>query len=183
VRLYLTASLIYFALVAISPSNGNLRITAQDVPTEQLQEVMRRAEEANRHVQELVAHYAPRAMFVLMPFFGLLTWAFYRRSEPYYVPHLYYAIHVHAFAFLVFAAAKALQLSGAPDLGGILLVLAVVPYHYIALRRVFGGSRVQVAWKGTTIAVAYTLTIGAIFAGILWVELRPLLKDLRSNPS
>ena len=33
--------------------------------------------------------------------------------------------------------------------------LTIAPYHYIALRRVFGGTRWQIAWKGTTIALAY----------------------------
>ena len=51
-------------------------------------------------------------------------------------------------------------------IGG-LFPLAIVVYHYLALRRVFGGSRRQVAWKGTAIAVLYLATIGAILATLL----------------
>ena len=78
-------------------------------------------------------------MFVLMPVFGLMSWGFFRRAQPYYVPHLYYAIHFHAFVFLMLATRVAFAFGGhrGESVGG-LFPLAIGPYHYIALRRVFG---------------------------------------------
>ena len=55
---------------------------------------------------------------------------------------------------------------------GGLFPLTIVPYHYLALRRAFGGSRLQVAWKGTTIAVLYVATIAAILIALLAVTIK-----------
>jgi hypothetical protein len=48
-----------------------------------------------------------------------------------------------------------------------LFPLTIAPYHYIALRRVFGGTRWQIAWKGTAIALAYIAVILAIMLALL----------------
>ena len=118
-------------------------------------------------------------MFVLMPVFGLFSWGLYRRAQPYYIPHLYYAIHFHAFVFLMLAIRAAFSFLG--SIGGLvggLFPLTVVPYHYLALHRVFAGTRWQVAWKGTVIAVLYTATIMAIMIALIFITLRvPGSKD------
>jgi len=56
-------------------------------------------------------------------------------------------------------------------IGG-LFPLTIAPYHYIALRRVFGGTRRQVAWKGTLIALVYTLLIAAIMIVLVILTIR-----------
>ena len=107
VRLYLTCSLLFFALSAIAPAElARFDIKETDVSSPAEREQAERAIEALRDLRERITHNAPRSMFVLMPVFGLLTWAFYRRAEPYYVPHLYYSIHFHSFVFLMMAAAE-----------------------------------------------------------------------------
>jgi hypothetical protein len=112
-------------------------------------------------------------MFVLMPVFGLFTWVCYRRAQPFYVSHLYYAIHFHAFVFLMLAIDEAFSLGGriGQAVGG-LVPLTILPYHYLALRRVFGGTRWQLARKGTLIGATYALTIGGIFAVLLVITVR-----------
>ena len=89
-----------------------------------------------------VLHNLPKAMFGLMPMFALLTWAFYRRQQRFYIPHLYYSVHFHAFVFLVMSVyvllARVVPKGYAP-----LLLLAAIPYHFLALRRVYGGSRAR----------------------------------------
>jgi len=99
-----------------------------------------------------------------------LSWTVYKRAQPYYVAHLYYAIHFHAFVFLMLAFKVAFGLLGtAGAVVGGLFPLTVAPYHYMALRRVFGGTGREVAWKGTLIALVYTVLIVAImFALLLW---------------
>ena len=37
--------------------------------------------------------------------------------------------------------------------------IAILAHHYVGLRRVFGGSRLQTAWKGTVIWAVYTLLV------------------------
>jgi hypothetical protein len=174
-RLYLVCSLLFFALAAWSQSPFiNIQMTKDDIADSAEREAVQREAAARlEHLREEMMHNTPRAMFVLMPVFGLFSWGFYRRAQPYYVPHLYYAVHFHAFVFLMLATRVALSFAG--SIGGVvggLFPLTIVPYHYLALRRVFGGTRGQVAWKGTLIAVLYTATIMAIMIGLILMTLR-----------
>ena len=173
-RLYLTCSLLFFAASAVAPDSlATVGITETDVSSPAERQRAEQAIKAIANLQEKIRHNAPRSMFVLMPAFGLLTWAFYRRAEPYYVPHLYYSIHFHSFVFLMMAVAELGSFGGRIGrvMGG-LFALSIIPYHYLALRRVWGGSRLQVAWKGTTIAVLYLAAIAAILIALLAVTIK-----------
>jgi uncharacterized membrane protein len=185
VRLYLTCSFLYFALATLAPGpNAKWQVTATDVPTPEVREAIEKVSERMADLRREMPHEAPKVMFVLMPTFALLTWSFYRKAEPYYVPHLYYSIHFHAFTFLVFAIAEALSFGGRIAEGaGAVLSFAVVPYHYIGLRRVFGGTRTQVAWKGTAILVSYALILGLIMISILALVLRSALAGTNLHAS
>ncbi len=175
IRLYLVCSLVFFALAAWAQSPFiNIQMTKDDIANDAEREATRKQTvERLEHLREQMTHNAPRAMFMLMPAFGLLSWIVYRRAEPYYVPHLYYAIHFHAFVFLMLAARVAMSFLGTTgNVAGGLFPLTIGPYHYIALRRVFGGTRWQVAWKGTTIALAYIALIMGIMIALIVVTLR-----------
>jgi hypothetical protein len=117
----------------------------------------------------------PRAAFLLMPAFALLTWIFYRREQPYYIPHLYYSIHFHAFVFLVLSVAMLFGFLGkwGKPLGG-LAFLAVIPYHYLALRRVFGGTRLTVFAKGSVIGIVYWAILAATMLALAWSTMRAM---------
>jgi hypothetical protein len=184
VRLYLTCSLLFFALAAVAPSSNNFKVKATDAPTPEVEEMLHKAEERMTELRREMPHQVPRLMFVLLPVFALTTWAFYHRAQSYYVPHLYYAIHFHSFVFLTFAVATVLKFGGAigSGIGGV-LALTVFPYHYMALRRTFGGSRVQVAWKGTTILVIYLLVLVSIFTAALYFVIRLAIADAHLHAS
>jgi len=174
-RLYLVCSLLFFALAAWSRSSFiNIQLTKSDIPNSAEREaVQKETVERLEHLRNEMTHNTPRAMFVLMPVFGLLTWLHFRRAQPYYVPHLYCAIHFHAFVFLMLALRLGFSLSGrVGEMIGGLFPLAIGPYHYIALRRVWGGTRWQIAWKGTSIALAYVLLILGIMVALLVMTLR-----------
>lgn len=172
VRLYLTCSLVFFTLAAILP--GAMKDIVKIGPTKngtvsglqgksefrrELEHGLRKAAHDGEKLREAIMHNMPRAMFVLMPVFALLLWPFYRRAQPYYIPHLYYAIHIHAFAFLVWSIDVILARSGVPRPLAALTLFANVPYHYIALRRVYGGSRAMTFVKGTVIGFVYWLLV------------------------
>ena len=73
--------------------------------------------------------------------------------------------------FAVFSIFVLCALTGqyGKNVGG-LAVLAILPYHYLALTRVFGGSRLRTALAGTAIAVIYWITLGAVLIGnFVWV--------------
>ncbi len=171
VRLYLTCSVLYFALASISPPTV-IRFSEAD-KKEVGERTLERAEEIRQEVGEQFVHDMPRGMFLLMPIFGLLTWAFYHRTQPYYVPHLYYSLHFHAFAFLVLAVRILFELTGRYGAAaGKLLVIPLIAYHYLALRRVFGGTRAQTAWKGSAIGILYSIAMIATFLGIALLIIR-----------
>jgi hypothetical protein len=175
-RLYLTCSLLFFALAAFTPDErlSFVRVTYRpspgDAPLDSAT-VQRYQQEASLRAGRAVVHDFPRVMFALMPVFGLLTWVLYRKARPFYAAHLYYSIHFHAFVFLILGLQVSLILVAgryAPSLTW-LAPLAIFPYHYLSLRRVFGGSRVATAWKGTLLAITYTLLIfSAMVAVGLW---------------
>ena len=174
-RLYLVCSLLFFALAAWTRSPFiTIKLTKSDVQGSAEREAAQKETVARlEHLRDEMTHNTPRAMFVLMPVFGLFTWAFFRRAQPYYVPHLYYAIHFHAFVFLMLAVRVGFSLSGriGEVIGG-LVPLTIVPYHFIALRRAFGGTWRQVTWKGAIIILAYTALILGIMLALLVITMR-----------
>jgi len=174
VRLYLAISVVYFALMAVAPApNARFEVTADDIRTPEQREAIERVQERMREFRAEFPHQMPRVLFVLMPLFALTTWTFYRSRQPYYIPHLYYSIHLHSFAFLVLASGRLLAFGGrlANALGD-LLILAIFAYHYVALRRAFGGTGKEVAWKGTATLLLYLLLIVAVFTILLIIWVR-----------
>ncbi|MFZ2492231.1 MAG: DUF3667 domain-containing protein [Thermoanaerobaculia bacterium] len=182
IRLYLTFSILFFALAAVFPSatGGAFKVgLTPATPGERQSDFRQRLETATRKAGQqggvgvVVMHNLPKSMFVLMPLFGVLTWAFYRRDQRYYIAHLYYAIHFHAFVFLVLSIALLFSLAGpAGRIAGALLFWSIVPYHFIALRRVSGGSRWATFWKGFVIGAIYWFLL---LAAVLIVTLLVLL--------
>jgi hypothetical protein len=167
VRVYLTFSILFFTLAAILPrtmddavviskTNGSGLQGDSDLER-RLQSGLARTENNPEILGKAVLENLPKVMFVLMPIFGLLTWMFYRRQQRFYIAHLYYAIHFHAFVFLVMSVYVTISRFGVPKVLAVLALLTTIPWHFIALRRVFGGSRAMTFAKGSAVAVAYWL--------------------------
>jgi uncharacterized protein DUF3667 len=167
-RVYLTCSVLFFALAAYVPQTTRPFITVTKVTNHDSDfdsvTLARMRAEATQRANEAIVHSFPRAMFVLMPVFGLLTWMFYRRQRPFYAAHLYYSVHFHAFVFLALAAALLARLAIGQSAVA-LAMLGIFAYHFMSLRRVFGGSALQTAWKGLVLWLVYSaLVLVAVFA-------------------
>jgi hypothetical protein len=97
-------------------------------------------------------------MFLLLPLLALLVNLAYRAQVPRYPPHLYFALHVHALAFLVLAAAAIIELVSWrwmqvwPKL---VAYLYIIWYAVAALRAVYGGSRRATLAKALGIGSLY----------------------------
>ena len=181
-RTYLIAALVFFGLFSVfptksppvyvfttgtpeaariksAPARGN-RVTIE-LPQHvwfgdrRFQEVSARAR-ANPEAFALTAYRnIPRAFFLFLPIFALLLKLFYWRH--YYVEHLVFALYYQAFLFLTFALYFLVGwlpgvLSGPLRVALLLWPLAYVP---IALRSVYGGSRVTTAVKAAGLVVLY----------------------------
>lgn len=164
-RVYLTFSLIFFTLAAILPRGleGAVKVRSGkelrgDTELERrLATGLRKAEQDGGLIGEAVLHQLPKVMFVLMPVFALIAWGFYRKQQRFYIPHLYYSVHFHAFVFLVMSVYVVVNRLGVPKPAAAVLILAVIPYHFIALRRVYGGSRGITLAKGFAVGFLYWL--------------------------
>lgn len=167
-RVYLTFSLIFFTLAAVLPRGLDGAVKMQKVQggtglnrdTEferRLESGLSKTRKDAALLSNAVLKHLPKVMFGLMPVFALITWLFYRRHQRFYIPHLYYSVHFHAFVFLVMSIYLLVNRIGVPKPAAAILILTVIPYHFIALRRVFGGSRARTLAKGFAIGAIYWL--------------------------
>jgi hypothetical protein len=179
-RLYLTFSILFFFLFTVLPGGGasgfnvtfsnesstgwtvnaGPRTDADSAPDDPV----KRSEITGRFNSSF-----PRAVFMVMPVSALLTLAFYRRRQPFYVAHLYYAVHVHAFAFLV--GSVVVLLSRGVRFAEVVAVpafLSVFLYHFLALHRFFGESWPRTLWKGTLITTMYLVLVAVAMGLLLW---------------
>jgi hypothetical protein len=169
IRLYLIASLLFFGVLALLPP-AKLRVNLNKGSDARL---VRAAERINRDPSILAHALAtafPKAMFILMPLFGLLVYAFYWRAERMYVPHFYFAVHYHAFTFVILALFGAVgTLHWAPLIVvRVLLLIAPLVYLAVALRTVYGGGRLLTIAKTTAIVV---LDLTLVFTTMIAIAL------------
>ena len=126
--------------------------TATDLKAEFLRRLVRMARDPERLNQFWLRIWA-WTMFALLPVFALLLRLFFRRVTPWYVRHLVFSLHLHAFAFLIFAV-PILVANLLPDdrqrSAALLSAFGVIClYGVLATRRVYG-----LPWGGTLLRLA-----------------------------
>lgn len=165
VRLYLTFSVAYFALAALtgsSPLSINARFSGAD------EQGIRQIQQA---VDQALATWIPRAMFLLVPVFAALV-AWVRRSARCKYPHhLVFALHV--FAAFFGAQAAAIALGSLADrsvvtagFGAATLVYAFA-YLAAALRLVYAGTLRRAIRDAVVLLVLHWLATVLVTAAIL----------------
>ncbi|MYM94881.1 DUF3667 domain-containing protein [Duganella vulcania] len=109
-------------------------------------------------------HYAPYAIFCLMPVFALMLKVLYLGSGKRFGEHLLFALHTNAFAFFIYS---------------VILVMPFGPVNFVlwcwllgylpwAMRRVYGGSRWGVFLRWGTLMTFYSIAIGvAVFLSMM----------------
>jgi hypothetical protein len=112
----------------------------------------------------------PRVFFALVPVFAAIVALFYRRRH---LPaFLVFAMHLHAFAFVVFSLSEAAKFTGWPRLAevlGAILVVAFAVYALKAFRAVFGGSWPVTVAKAAGIGFVYLLvSVPAFIIMLVW---------------
>ena len=125
-----------------------------------------------KSVFEKVISNIPTALIVLLPLMALVLKVLYPLSRRYYVEHLLFFVHLHAFLFLLFtlqvlftrlAAALAI-----PELATTLVIVATsiyVPiYLFVAMRRVYGQGRFVTFLKFIGLFIAYIAGVSTIMA-------------------
>ncbi|HEX7063396.1 MAG TPA: DUF4286 family protein [Woeseiaceae bacterium] len=117
----------------------------------------------------------PASLFILLPLMALVLKVLYPMSRRYYVEHLLFVLHFHAFVFLILTvdvlfsrAAALLHVPVVENLAGFAVGVYVPVYLYKGLRRVYGQGRAATLSKFVLLLLAY-------FAGLLLILLFVLL--------
>jgi len=210
-RMYLTFSLIFFAVLKFSMHDINLHVdrpkadgqqktaaAPRPVHTSKTDMVLKEDKEGeigdfsrqvsgalrpyNAHVanriehfadlpfeeelallEESFYHYAPYAIFCMMPFFALYLKMLYLGSGRRYGEHLLFALHTNAFAFL----AMTLMVLVPDSFGFVTFLLWMWLAFYLptAMRKVYGGSRRLTALRWMVLMCLHQLTIGLAILG------------------
>jgi hypothetical protein len=175
-RLYLTMSLVFFALTALvpnpnpdvedrmSPEAGSpeVRSTGRARGWARVREGLRLADKQPERVSELLSHVFPRMMFVLVPIFALFLKLAYRNRKRRYPQLLYFSLHFHAAIFAWLILTVPLQTFPSEmwlNVAQGLVILGGFGYLVIALRRVFGGTFSETVWRASVVSAAYGTTL------------------------
>lgn len=131
------------------------------------------ADDGRAFLREL-ADNVPAALFILLPLMALVLKLLYPLSRRYYVEHLLFVVHYHAFVFLVLTLEVLLGRLGswlrAPDLPIDVITFAMsvyVPiYLYKAQRRVYEQGRLSTVLKFLLLALAYLAGLFVMLAAV-----------------
>jgi len=110
----------------------------------------------------------PAALFVLLPLMALVLKILYPLSKRYYVEHLLFVVHFHAFFFLILILqilfARFAGLVGIPeDVSDIVLIGASIyipVYLYNSMHRVYGQGNFSTALKFLFLLISYFVGFG-----------------------
>ena len=137
---------------------------ARRLTVERIQRVCEHiAADDGKSLAEKVVNNIPTALIVLLPLMALVLKALYPLSRRYYVEHLLFFVHLHAFFFLLFTLQilfnRLATLFATPELAITLVLVATsiyVPiYLFLAMRRVYGQGRIVTFLKFIILTLAY----------------------------
>ena len=107
---------------------------------------------------------APVAIFLLLPVYAAILALLYVRSRRYYVEHFVFALHIHAFVFLLFTLQQFVErwdwLSG-------LMGLWIMVYGLLALKRYYRQSLLKTLVKYVLLGAIYLPLLTVVMAGVL----------------
>ena len=148
------------AAPAGAPSIVGTMEALTDGPVTLEPKVLRILQDPGKLVEDLIDR-APYLMFVLVPTFALLLKGLYVRRKRLYLEHLIFALHVHALAFIAFAASAGIEALGWGTSVHLDWWMAVAPFGYlfVALRRVYGQSPRVTAAKAVALLLAYGIIL------------------------
>lgn len=184
-KLYLLAALLSFGVMALWPQTV-VRVVVSDPEPQAEERVDDEVSEApfglegldfekaladpERFGQTLTANLQ-RSLFLLLPVFALLLELLYLRRRILYLDHLVFAFHFHAFAFLVLTAMILIEAAGIPPRVlapiGVAAWLWIFVYLFLALRRVYGGSRLTAGLRFAALLISYGIVFTFALLGLM----------------
>ena len=141
---------------------------------ERLQRICERTQiDGGRAFLDKMLDNVPAALIVLLPLMAFVLKALYPLSRRYYVEHLLFFVHFHAFFFLILTLQIVfMRLSTLLALPEALAILTIVVtsfyipvYLFAAMRRVYGQGRFVTFLKYIVLVIAYVLGFTATMLG------------------
>lgn len=152
---------------------------ARRLTVERMERVCERTQIDNGRalLNELVDNI-PAALIVLLPLMALVLKALYPLSRRYYVEHLLFFVHFHAFFFLILTVqvlfARFAALAGLPEaVTALTLVVAslyIPVYLFVAMRKVYGQGRLITSIKYFVLVTSYIFGFTAMMLGVLAIS-------------
>lgn len=187
-RVYLTFSILFFAILKFGsgdlvlpahneqargshqtvekqPSQIQVRILGQTPALpRQWQHFMELPEAGKQKLMlDSFFHYAPYAMFCLMPLFALYLKILYLGSGRRYGEHFLFALHANAFAFIMMALMTLIPV----EIIRLALGAWLLGYLPWAMWRVYSGGKLATVCRWALLMAAYALTMGLAIAGCI----------------
>ena len=115
-------------------------------------------EDNGRGAAKAFVHTLHHAFFFFLPVLALVMKLLYRRPRRYYVEHLLFFLHNHAFSFLIFTLLLLVMRFTPSSVGhwAIFIVCLYVPYYlFVSMRQVYGQGRWRTFAKLTVLSFTY----------------------------
>jgi hypothetical protein len=119
-------------------------------------------EQAAAVMKRSMAATLPKAFILLLPAFALLLKLFWRRR--YFAEHLVFALYFHAFALIVLTPGGLVRGAASTALNTAAFFICAI-YFYVALRRVYGDSKLRTLAKFAGLGLAYLVLVSFALAG------------------
>ena len=120
-------------------------------------------------MKNIVYSFLPNMFFLMLPVFAILLKLMYVRQKRYYLEHLIFALHTHAYYGLlgIVAVLAEWRLGDSPTsiMVTMGLVMVALGYTTLALRRVYGQGWPMTLWKGNVLFNGYGILLS--FAAIV----------------
>jgi hypothetical protein len=193
-RLYLSASVVYFLLAANAPiterevgapgGGPRIKIMGEEMSDEARAKALERFSRAPGVLSPMFVNLIedpagfrsrvlaafPKMIFALVPAFALILGVFYRGRR--YMQHLTFALHANAAIFLALIPAQLARMARievAAAIAGAVAVIVIVWYAFRAQRVVYGDGRLLTLAKSAGIVALYSfVAIPALFLLIAW---------------
>lgn len=146
---------------------------ARRLSVERLQQVCEQiVADKGKSLSAKVVDNIPTALIVLLPLMALVLKALYPLSRRYYVEHLLFFVHFHAFVFLILTLEILLTRLGTllsiPELATTMTIVAaslyIPAYVFMAMRRVYAQGRFVTFLKFIVLTFAYITGFSLIMA-------------------
>jgi hypothetical protein len=121
-------------------------------------------QEAVAFFKDSFVRYMPNAVFLLLPVFTAILYVLYRKSGRFFAEHLIFTLHVHAFAFIVLMISLI-----SPEIIDVVLMIWLLVYLFMALRRVYEEPRGKTAAKFTALLFSYMFILQITMLGVLGI--------------